>query len=133
MASMLIDLHSHTSVGSACAYQSPDELIGAARQAGMDGVCLTEHDWLWSEKDLRRLRERHDFLVLGGVEVATELGEVLVFGMHTPTYNISRISDLRTLVDEAGGVIIACHPFRGYLMHHGRHALGSEFEPTIQE
>lgn len=39
----LIDLHTHTSHSSACSHMTAEELIGAAIEAGLDGVAVTEH------------------------------------------------------------------------------------------
>ncbi len=60
---------------------SVDELIEAAKDRGLDGVCLTEHDTFWSEEEIRTLSRRHGFLVLGGAELNTYAGHVLVFGL----------------------------------------------------
>ena len=107
-----IDLHNHTSYGSPCAYMTPDELIQRAKFVGLDGVCITEHNQLWSVEALEKLRSKHNFPVLGGAEVDTDHGHILVFGLHKSVLNVYRIEELRELVDEAGGVMIVAHPFR---------------------
>lgn len=116
-----IDLHNHTSYGSACAYMTPDELIQRAKLMRLDGVCITEHNQLWSEETLDKWRRKHDFLVLGGAEVDTDCGHILVFGLHKSVLNVYRVEELRELVDEAGGVMIAAHPFRYVLFDHFNH------------
>lgn len=109
---MKIDLHTHTIYGSACAYMDPDQLILKARSVGLDGICITEHDHVWGDEALERLRAKHDYLVIGGVEVSTDCGEVLVFGLHQPVLDIFDIHDLKRIVDKAQGVMILAHPFR---------------------
>lgn len=109
---MKIDLHLHTLYGSACAYMDADQLIRRAKAVGLDGVCITEHDHLWEKAAIERLREKHAFLVIGGVEVGTDQGEILVFGLHQPVREIIRAEELRKRVDEAGGFMILAHPFR---------------------
>ncbi len=52
---MLIDLHTHTQPLSHDSLLSPDELIEAARAAGLDAVCLTEHDFVWGPEEVRAL------------------------------------------------------------------------------
>src|SRR3989304_2201581 len=44
---MLIDLHTHTRPLSHDSLLTPDDLIEAAKAAGLDAVCLTEHDFTW--------------------------------------------------------------------------------------
>ena len=109
---MIVDLHTHTRFGSNCSYVDPEELVREAKRLGLDGVCITEHDLCWEKEDIRRLSQDKGILVLGGVEVSTDLGEVLVFGVHRPVWSVGSAWQLRELVDEAGGVIIASHPFR---------------------
>jgi hypothetical protein len=109
---MKIDLHTHTSWGSACAYMDPAQLVEQARRVGLDGVCITEHDQVWHADLIESLRKRHDFLILGGVEVSTDLGHILVFGLHESVLKIYNAHELRSVVDAAGGVMIAAHPFR---------------------
>lgn len=109
---MIIDLHTHTRFGSNCSYLYPEELVQRAKSLGLNGVCITEHDLCWDEEDLQRLSEDNGILVLGGVEVSTDLGEVLAFGVYQPMWSVYRARELRKVVDQAGGVMIASHPFR---------------------
>jgi len=110
---LVIDLHTHTRWGSACGYMDPSELVQRAKEVGLDGVCITEHNQLWNEEAIGRLSRKHDFLVIGGVEVSTDCGEVLVFGLHEPVLHVYRAEELRTMAERADGVMIAAHPFRG--------------------
>ncbi len=108
----LIDLHTHTRHGSVCGYMWPDQLVEQAKEIGLDGVCITEHDSFWKPERIERLAEKHEFLVIGGTEVATDCGEVLIFGLRELPREISSLEEIRKRVDQAGGVMIAAHPFR---------------------
>jgi predicted metal-dependent phosphoesterase TrpH len=92
---------------------TPDELARRAKFIGLHGVCITEHNHVWDREMIGRLSRDHGIVVIGGVEVTTEYGDVLVFGLHRPVRDVSRIEDLKAMVDDAGGVMIAAHPFRG--------------------
>ena len=109
---MLIDLHTHTAPKSDDSYLTPDELVTHAKRAGLDAICLTEHDWFWDDEDIAELTRRHDFLVLPGVEITTEEAHLLVFGLKKYIFGMHHTSFVRRLVDEAGGVIIVAHPYR---------------------
>jgi predicted metal-dependent phosphoesterase TrpH len=109
---MLIDLHVHTFPLSDDSFLRPDELIEQAKAAGLDGVCLTEHDFFWEPESARELARRHNFLVIPGVEVNTEDGHMLVFGVDRYVYGMHRIRELSTLVERAGGAMVAAHPYR---------------------
>jgi len=109
---MLIDLHTHTAPKSDDSYLKPEELITYAKRAGLDAICLTEHDWFWDDEAIRELCQRHDFLVLPGVEITTEEAHLLVFGLERYIFGMHHASFVRRLVYEAGGAIIVAHPYR---------------------
>ena len=119
----LIDLHTHTRHGSVCGYMWSDELVEQAKKVGLDGVCITEHDNLWKVDRIKKLSEKHGFLVIGGVEITTDYGDVLVFGLDELPYSISSISEIRKRVDDVGGIMIAAHPFRGLAASAGRNSI----------
>ena len=112
---MLIDLHTHTKPLSHDSDLTPDALIEAAKTAGLDGVCLTEHDFFWEHEKAAELGRRHDFLVIPGIEVNTESGHVVVFGLDEFVYGMHRLGELVGMVKAAGGAMIAAHPYRRQL------------------
>ena len=112
---MLIDLHTHTHPLSYDSDLTPDALVEAAKRAGLDGVCLTEHDFFWDAEKAAALSRRHGFLVIPGIEVNTENGHVLVFGLDRFVYGMHRLPELARLVEAAGGVMLAAHPYRRQL------------------
>ena len=109
---MLIDLHSHTSVWSTDSNLLPHDLIVQSAARGLDGVVLTEHDVVWPVERVRVLNEHADILVLTGVEVTTELGHVLVYGLPSLIPRISEARLLRELCDEHGALMFLAHPAR---------------------
>jgi|TARA_Y100000310_G_scaffold26762_1_gene25522 hypothetical protein len=127
---MKIDLHLHTSYGSSCAYMDPDQLIERAKFIGLDGVCITDHNQVWDADVIARLRKKHDYLVIGGVEVSTDCGDILAFGVHQSVLKVGRATDLRAMVDEAGGVMVIAHPFRAYPALVNAHAHSTTVGPT---
>jgi predicted metal-dependent phosphoesterase TrpH len=109
---MRIDLHCHTARFSGCSSLTPEGLVTAARDAGLDAVCLTEHDRLWPVGEARRLSERFGLIVLRGMEVTTELGHVLVYGLTEPPPGMFLAATLVEAVRSAGGLAILAHPAR---------------------
>ena len=112
---MLIDLHTHTLPWSDDSDLYPAELIHQAKQAGLDAICLTEHDWFWDKDALAKLSQKHDFLVLPGVEMNTEEGHLLVFGVEKYNFGMHHAEYLRRVLDEVGGVMVLAHPYRNQL------------------
>lgn len=109
---MLIDLHTHTRPLSDDSYLTPDELVENAKRVGLDAICITEHDWFWSDEDIAALSERHRFLIFPGVEITTEDAHLLVFGLTRYVFGMHRATFVRQMVDEVGGAIIVAHPYR---------------------
>ena len=110
-----LDLHLHTFPASACASSSVEEMIAEAQRLGLDGICLTDHNYLWPAPELEDLRQKHGFLILGGNEVTTAQGDVVVFGLEEPVPQVAPLGQLCALVTRAKGFLIAAHPFRGFL------------------
>ena len=109
---MYVDLHSHSYPRSGDSNLSPDELVVAAKDRGLDALCLTEHDYFWDRASVDALSRRHDFLVLPGCEVNTDDGHVLVFGLEEYVFGMHHAAFLHRLVEQAGGVMVAAHPYR---------------------
>ena len=112
---MLIDLHSHTYPISWDSNLTPDQLIDLCKKAGLDGVCLTEHDYFWDVAECAALAKKHDFLVLPAIEVNTEHGHILAYGLTEYKFGMHRVEQLAAMVEADGGVMIAAHPYRRYM------------------
>ncbi|MCJ7685626.1 MAG: PHP domain-containing protein, partial [Desulfobacteraceae bacterium] len=112
---LAIDLHVHTSEASPCSSALLGDLVTEAKRIGLDGICLTDHNHVWDPKTVAELRQRHDFLILRGNEIATDQGDMLVFGFDEDIKEVIRLDELRKKVLKTGGFIIAAHPFRGFL------------------
>lgn len=99
-----LDLHTH-SAASPDGRMSLDELIAAARAAGLNGVAVTDHD-----VTLTDVPSAEDFLVIPGCEFSTEFGHLLGLFLRHP---IGRLSFARTIraIHEQGGLAVLAHPF----------------------
>jgi len=111
-----IDLHSHTLPLSTCSHMSVEELIETAKERGLDGVCLTEHNKPWDKDEVMRLRDKFAFHVFRGMEVTTKDGDILVFGLYEETNEILTAPELRRSLADKDVYMIAAHPFRGFLL-----------------
>lgn len=112
---MKFDLHLHTSRHSPDSQMDPFGLLLRAREVGLDGVVITEHDWLWTEEELSELRAAAPgLLVLAGIEVSAREGHFLTYGVRDP-FRVPRgirVAELCREVHRQGGVVVAAHPFR---------------------
>ena len=109
---MLIDLHTHTKPLSWDSYLAPDELIERSKAAGLDGICLSEHDFFWKPEDVAELAKRHDYLVLPAIEINTDDGHILAYGLDKYVYGMHRSHELAHHIEQASGAMVAAHPYR---------------------
>jgi len=109
---MLIDLHTHTRPLSWDSYLEPDELVERSKAAGLDGICLSEHDFFWKPSDVEALAKRHSYLVLPAIEVNTDDGHILAYGLEEYVYGMHRSHELAHHVEQARGAMVAAHPYR---------------------
>ena len=110
----VVDVHVHSFPASPCATDDIDEMIIEAKRIGLNAICITDHNHLWSREKIEALSSKHDFPVFRGNEITTDQGDMVVFGFYEDIQGIIPIEDLQSKVDQAGGFIIAAHPFRGF-------------------
>ena len=108
----IFDLHVHTTRGSSDSGLTPGQLVRRAGKAGLDGVCLTEHGGGWTDREIEETFAGSGLTVIAALEVDTDAGHVLVFGVRAYVNGMHRIEDLRSVVDRAGGAMVSAHPFR---------------------
>jgi predicted metal-dependent phosphoesterase TrpH len=112
---MKFDHHLHTARHSPDSSIDPRELVERARELGLDGVVITEHDYQWEEDELSELaRIAAPLLVFSGAEVSAREGHFLVYGL--PTVDDVppgiELAELLRVVRGHGAAIVAAHPFR---------------------
>lgn len=112
-----IDLHCH-SFFSGDGVSSPEALIDSARNRGLHGFALTDHNTsdgvkYLLEKGLMREDGQpvDDFLILPGVEVTTAEGHLLCLGVMLPFLKGTPAVDVCKMTHEHGGLAIPPHPF----------------------
>ena len=116
---MRIDLHCHSKY-SADNFLEPEELIEQAIKRNLDGVCLTEHHSMIPLWPLERIRIPEGFYVFRGVEISTDHGHLLVYGLKDDSWNIwsshtyLNASQVIENVHRLGGICVPAHPFRGW-------------------
>ena len=112
-----IDLHCH-SWFSGDGVSSPESLIASAKQKGLHGFAMTDHntsDACRYMLDKGLLREDgqpvDDFLVIPGVEVTTAEGHLLCLGVVLPYMKGAPAKEVCELTHELGGLAIPPHPY----------------------
>lgn len=134
---MLIDLHAHTKGISHCCRIYAPEVLAAAKEHGMDGICLCNHyqsryvvdgnaadfagKYVEEFYATRKLGGEMGLSVLFGIEVTMERHakeHLLVYGVdeefplrNPALYDLTQ-RQLYRLVHDNGGVVIQAHPLR---------------------
>ncbi|MHB8575201.1 MAG: PHP domain-containing protein [Dehalococcoidia bacterium] len=109
-----IDLHVHTTAGSADSAIKAQLLAARAHTAGLDAVAVTEHFRAWNAFDAAQLQAETGLRLLRGIEWNTDIGHVLVFGLDRYDTSVRGAVRLRELVCAAGGFMVLAHPFRHF-------------------
>ncbi|MCK9478339.1 MAG: PHP domain-containing protein [Firmicutes bacterium] len=113
---MLIDLHSHTNEYSACSAMSPEGLLTSAIEKGLDGVAITEHNFMRNHDDMETLRRKFPQIkIFNAIEVSIKEDEhVLVYGVTNPNlfYSGMSVKELGNVANQEGGIMVLAHPFR---------------------
>jgi predicted metal-dependent phosphoesterase TrpH len=113
MTQFALDMHVHTTYGASDSQLDPEDLARVATNLGMAGMSLTEHDRVWERHAIEDFRSRHQHLfVAAGMEVSTDLGHILTYGLPHYVSGIRRAAELRRVADEFGAFLVVAHPFR---------------------
>jgi predicted metal-dependent phosphoesterase TrpH len=115
---MKIDLHCHSKY-SYDNYLEPEELIEQAIKMNLDGVCFTEHHSMIPSWPLERIRIPEGFYIFRGLEISTDLGHLLIYGLKDDSWNkrpnntYLNAFEVIENVHRLGGICVPAHPFRG--------------------
>ena len=119
---MILDMHVHTAASddSNATIEGYIELILAYRRFHpFDGFIVTEHRTYTRGLNLQRYWDEYGVLVLQGVEMDTNLGHLLVYGLNDRVLDridvTKRMHDGRRIIPELtnlGAVAAPSHPFR---------------------
>src|SRR2546430_11687581 len=112
-----VDLHTHTFF-SGDGVSSPEENIAAAREKGLHGFAITDHNTCDAityllEKGLMREDGLpvDGFLIIPGVEVTTDEGHLLCIGATLPYLKGKPAREVCEIIHERGGLAIPPHPY----------------------
>jgi predicted metal-dependent phosphoesterase TrpH len=113
---MKIELHchSHYSRGKKIpweAFMSPRDIIKAAKDKGIFGVAITDHNSSESWKHAKRAARDQGTLFIPGIEISTLKGHVIGLGLNEHVSKGLSIEETVEKIHEQGGIAVAPHPF----------------------
>ena len=106
-------MHVHTTKGSSDSSLSPDDMVLEAERLGFFGLCITEHSGPWDRHEFQTFAALHNLILIRAMEVETDMGHILAFGLNCYLPGIARAQELRRAVGDVSGFIVSAHPFRG--------------------
>ena len=121
---MVLEMHAHSSDRSLDSGACAIALVEQAARRSLDGLCLTDHNAVWSERELREMSERFELIVLAGMELGTDAGHVLVYGLQQYSPELLVLERLRSIAEYEGAAMVLAHPMRAF---YGRRPGWDEF------
>ncbi|HJX22994.1 MAG TPA: CehA/McbA family metallohydrolase [Candidatus Bathyarchaeia archaeon] len=101
-----IDLHVHSDRSHDSSITIP-EAIAKARQRGLQGIAITDHDVATKTSQY----SAGDFLLVPGIEVSTSEGHLLGIGVDQSIPSGLPASETADRIREVGGLSVVSHPF----------------------
>ncbi len=114
---MWIDTHCHTKY-SYDNWLEPLALIRRAKALGLDGIVITEHYSYEASEPVEAVARDEGLLLLRGVEIATDCGHMLAYGVEDDSWNVwgrdnwLPMTEVIERVLKLGGICVPAHPFR---------------------
>lgn len=114
---MWIDTHCHTK-HSHDNWLEPVDLVRRAKALGLDAVCITEHYSYEASAPVEQVGRDEGLLVLRGVEISTNRGHLLAYGVEDDGWNVwgrdnyLPLEDVIERINRLGGICVPAHPFR---------------------
>jgi len=135
-----LDMHSHTKGSDGMS--SPVDIAHAAKAAGLDGLCLTDHhtNTVGDNAEVHRVAEALEAVgvrAFVGVEYSTEMNHLLIFGIDVPVPALAwgMYPNIQAVIDEVnamGGACVVPHPYKGYARAAKDHVTGLQGLAAIE-
>ena len=105
---MRIDMHLHTACSFDC-LSDPERVVSAARERGLDRICVTDHNRI---DGALALKHAHPDFIIVGEEVKTGEGvDIIGLFIHTLIPKGTPARETCERIHEQGGIVYVPHPF----------------------
>jgi len=119
---MRIDLHLHTSA-SIDGVHSPRTMVKAAKEKGLSGIAITDHDSTGGWEQGIKAGKEFDILVVRGEEVSVYKGDKIVahvLGLFlNEAVRAGTMPEIADAIHEQGGLAVIAHPLDRYRGRYG--------------
>ena len=80
---MFVDTHMHECTYSTDSFLSLKEIVEIAKQKGLDGICITDHDSMGLKETAEAYSRETGFPIFVGIEYYSLQGDIVAFGIET--------------------------------------------------
>ncbi|MPZ23165.1 MAG: PHP domain-containing protein [Dehalococcoidia bacterium] len=113
MPTIRVDMHSHTDY-SRDSVIAPETMVERYQRAGIDAVCVTDHDTIEGALELQRIAP---FRIIVGEEISTTDGELIGLFLGERIEPGRSAEETVTAIHSQGGIIVVPHPFDRFRRH----------------
>jgi predicted metal-dependent phosphoesterase TrpH len=85
-----------------------------AKHVGLSAIAVTDHNRPAGSREVARIAQDHDLMVVLGSEVSSFNGHILALGVAEPIPKGLSASETIQRIEDHGGVPVAAHPGRFY-------------------
>jgi predicted metal-dependent phosphoesterase TrpH len=103
------DLHIHSNY-SPCSYIKPEDILRIAKERGLNGIAITDHDTLKAYPILKKLNKDKNFEIIPGEEIYTNYGDVIGLYLSKEIKSRDFFEAIKEIKNQ-GGIVIIPHPF----------------------
>jgi predicted metal-dependent phosphoesterase TrpH len=119
-----LDIHIHSKF-SIDGSMEPEEILEAAKKAGMDGIAVTDHNTIKGGKETEKAADKN-FIVIVGSEVETKSGEIIGLNLKKEIEAGLSPDETCKLIKKQGALVMIPHPYDRF-----RKGLGKEMEKIV--
>jgi predicted metal-dependent phosphoesterase TrpH len=91
--------------------EEPAEAVKQAKQAGLSGIAITDHNNNAGWKEAREEAKRQGIIFIPGMEISSRRGHILGLGISDRIQSGLSVEETVERIHEAGGIAVAAHPF----------------------
>jgi len=106
--------HSHYSKGTKIpceALASPRDIVAAAKEKGLAGFALTDHDDIQGWKEAANEAKKQGIVFIPGEEINTQRGHLVALGISEFIEPKLGLEETIDMIHQQGGIAMAVHPF----------------------
>jgi len=119
---LAVELHAH-SEHSHDGRDPVEDLLARARDVGLDGLAVTDHDTIEGSLEAVDLADEYGLVGIPGLEVTSAAGHVLALGVEEVVPPDRPFGETLDAIHDRGGIAVVPHPFQ-----KSRHGVGAKVD-----